>query len=80
MPILHVRKVPEDLYRRLEERARAERRSLSAEVITLLDRALERSQRSPAAVLASIRRRRRFSPGSVGAADSTALLREDRQR
>jgi plasmid stability protein len=37
MAILHVRNVPDDLYERLKKRAAAERRSLSAEVIALLD-------------------------------------------
>ena len=37
MAILHVRNVPDDLYERLKKRAAAERRSLSAEVIALLE-------------------------------------------
>ena len=36
MAILHVRNVPEHLYAELRERAEAERRSLSAEVVLLL--------------------------------------------
>jgi hypothetical protein len=34
----------------------------------------------PAATLAAIRSRRSFRPMAAGAPDSTALLREDRQR
>jgi len=41
MAILHVRNVPEDLYNRLKQRAKAQRRSLSAEVISLLEWALQ---------------------------------------
>jgi plasmid stability protein len=37
MAILHVRNVPDNLYERLKERAAAERRTLSAEVIALLE-------------------------------------------
>ena len=37
MSILHVRNVPENLYLRLKERADTQRRSLSAEVVTLLE-------------------------------------------
>jgi plasmid stability protein len=36
--ILHVRNVSEDLYQRIKARARAEKRSLSAEVLMLLER------------------------------------------
>ena len=36
MPILHVHNVPDDLYVRLQRQAQAHRRSLSAEIIALL--------------------------------------------
>ena len=80
MPILHVRNVPKDLHTRLKERAGAQRRSLSAEVITLLEWAVEETERISASPLASIRQRRFFAPEAAGAPDSTTLLREDRQR
>ena len=80
MSILHVRNVPEALYLRLKERAEAQRRSLSAEVIMLLEWAVEESERRPALTLEAIRRRRTFDPTEAGAPDSTTLLREDRAR
>jgi plasmid stability protein len=80
MSILHVRNVPEPLYRRLKQRAKTRRRSLSAEVITLLEWALEEADRRPAATLEAIRTRRHFDPAAAGAPDSTDLLREDRAR
>ena len=80
MSILHVRNVPENLYLRLKERADAQRRSLSAEVVTLLEWALEEAERHPALTLEGIRHRRSFNPQEAGAPDSTALLREDRER
>jgi len=80
MAILHVRNVPEDLYNRLKQRAKAQRRSLSAEVISLLEWALQESERSPLTTLSSIRARRSFNPSAVGAPDSTTILRQDRQR
>ena len=79
MAILHVRNVPEELYARLQERARKDNRSLSAEVIGLLQQALVEAERSQAEILAGISRRRFFRPADVGAPDSTALLREDRE-
>ncbi|MGC9398265.1 MAG: FitA-like ribbon-helix-helix domain-containing protein [Anaerolineae bacterium] len=81
MPILHVRNVPEELHARLKERADAQRRSLSAEVITLLEWAVTEAERaSTDTTLASIRERRFFTPDATGAPDSTTLLREDRGR
>ncbi len=80
MPTLHVRNVPEDLYERLRERARRQNRSISAEVIVLLSRALAEVGENQVEILNSIRRRRFFRPAAVGAPESTALLREDRRR
>ena len=80
MSTLHVRNVPEILYDRLRQRAKSKNRSLSAEVITLLDFALEESNDNQAELLETIRRRRFFNPAAAGAPDSTTLLREDRGR
>ena len=80
MSILHVRNVPQDLYTRLKQRAETQHRSLSAEVVTLLEWAVEEVDRTSELSLESIRRRRFFEPASVGAPDSTTLLREDRER
>ncbi len=80
MPTLHVRNVPESIYDRLRQRAQEHNRSLSAEVVLLLDYALAETAVSQADILDRIRRRRFFNPASVNAPDSTALLREDRER
>ena len=80
MPILHVRNVPNELYNRIKAQAQAKNRSMSAEVIMLLDRALTDTARSQAEVLDNIRRRRFFRPAEANAPDSTTLLREDRAR
>lgn len=80
MPTLHVRSVPEELYEQLRTLAYAEQRSLSAQVIDLLARAMEEEngRQQQAQLLAAIRRRRYAPPSS--APDSTQLLREDRAR
>jgi plasmid stability protein len=80
MAILHVRNVPQHLYTRLKQRAETQRRSLSTEVVTLLEWAIEEVDRTSELPLESIRHRRFFEPASAGAPDSTTLLREDRQR
>jgi plasmid stability protein len=79
MSILHVRNVPVSLYQAIQERARQQRRSMSAEVILLLQEALWNRQ-AQEELLADIRQRRSFRPADVGAPDSTTLLREDRER
>jgi len=80
MSILHVRNVPADLYARLKRRALTNRRSLSAEVITLLEWAIRETEADTASTLLSIRNRRSFNPEAVGAPDSTTLLRQNRER
>lgn len=80
MTILHVRNVPEPLYERIKARAETQRRSLSAEVIALLESAIEEAERDPAITLQAIRERRERYPVSPDAPDSAILLREDRER
>jgi plasmid stability protein len=81
MPILHVRNVPEEMHTELKTRARNEGRSLSAQVIVMLEQALRQPARSQSEVLAALdTRRHRFSPRQAGAPSSTELLRQDRSR
>ncbi len=77
MPTLHVRNVPESLYDLIRQRAQMQNRSLSAEVIMLLDYALATTEQAQDELLARIRRRRFFKPAAVGAPDSTCLLRSN---
>jgi plasmid stability protein len=79
MPILHVRNVPEDLHEELQRLAERKHRSLSAEVVALLEQAVEAEgvREAQAQVLASVRRRRSQTSTSAGV-DSVSLLREDR--
>jgi plasmid stability protein len=80
MATLHVRGVSDDLHRRLRRQARASSRSISAEVITLLDEAApsDRRRLGQKRLLDAIRRRRlsrrRRGPGVLVA------LREGRNR
>jgi plasmid stability protein len=80
MATLHVRSVPEDLYAQLRQMANAKRRSLSAQVVEMLEQAIEieRQREQQATLLASIRSQRYVPP--VDAPDSILLLREDRRR
>ncbi len=78
MPILHVRNVPGALYEQLKERAEAQRRSLSAEVIMLLEWAIEQAEYDSATALRAIRERRAAYTAPDNTPDSVTLLREDR--
>ncbi len=80
MNTLHVRSIPDDLYKRIQLLANTKNRSLSAQVITLLAQAVEAEERrmKQAKVLSSIQRRRYKAPKS--APSSLTLLREDRGR
>lgn len=82
MPTLHVRNVPEDLYAQLQKVAQAQNRSLSAQVITLLETAIHTAQarEAQACLLADAHRRRFVYPDDTDIPDSVTLLQEDRQR
>jgi len=73
--ILHMRNIPEDLYERLQRRAEAQLRSLSAEVITLLTWAVEEAERTPEATLAGIHgRRSSFSSNAPTSSGSMCIV------
>lgn len=80
MQTLHVRSVPEDLYSQIKTLAQIEQRSLSAQVILMLDRALrlEQQRQEQTALLQNIRRRRFVPPSD--APDPTEMLQADRAR
>jgi antitoxin FitA len=80
MNTLHVRSVPDDLYQRIQMLASQKNRSLTAQVITLLEQAVADEERrvKQAEVLGAIKRRRFTAPKN--APDSLQLLQEDRTR
>lgn len=82
MAILHVRNFPDNLHQAIQTLASQEQRSLGAEVTVLLEKALAHeelcSRRTNA--LENITKRRRSFKLPKNAADSLALLREDRAR
>lgn len=82
MATLHVRNIPDEIYQAMQDLAAREQRSLGAEVIVLLEKALEHEalRGRKAEALGRITHRRRSLKPAKGAADSLALLREDRAR
>lgn len=88
MATLYVRNLPDDLYAKLQELAASQHRSINAQVITLLEQVLttqaqeteEQKRQNVLKLLEESRNRRRVNPGDFGLADSTELIREDRDR
>jgi plasmid stability protein len=83
MPTLYVENVPDELYRGLRKRARANRSSIAAEVIALLERniptAAEMKRREQ--FYQRMARFRAHLPESKGPFPSTEeMIREDRER
>lgn len=80
MATLHVRNVPDDLYEKVRQWAKNERRSLSAEVIAILERATENEElRARRARILEEIRRERFTP-PPGTPTAEEMIREDRDR
>lgn len=82
MPTLYVRNFPDHLHRKLRERATKSHRSISAEVVVLVDEALkeEEGREKQAETLRRLAENRRSYKPSPGAQDSLTMLREDRSR
>ncbi len=83
MPTLYVENVPDDLYRALRKRARENRNSIAAEVITLLERNIPtadelRRRREFYVHMAELRPHPTESSGPFRTAEE--LIREDRNR
>lgn len=83
MATLYVENVPDDLYKALRERARQHRKSIAAEVLTLLEeniptaRELQRRRK----ILKQLERLRSATPPGHGPFPSTEeMIREDRER
>jgi antitoxin FitA len=89
MATLQIENIPEELYTRLQELADAQNRSISAFAIAILETGLltetkplsGKHQKSVTEILAEISLRRESRPVNMGILlDSTALIREDRDR
>jgi plasmid stability protein len=83
MPVLYVENVPNDLYQALRKRARENRSSIAAEVISLLERnvptAKELQRRSEFYErMAELRARQTDASGPFPSAEE--MIREDRNR
>lgn len=80
MPTLHVRNVPEELYDGLKSVAASKNISIGAEVVSMIERALDRETQNAkrkALVQRIVRRRVRLPKG---APSPEAILRRDRDR
>ena len=83
MPALYVENVPEDVYQALRKRARENRKSIAAEVISLLERNVPtakelQGRREFYKRMAALRARQPESSGPFPTAEE--MIREDRDR
>jgi hypothetical protein len=83
MPALYVENVPPDLYRALRKRARENRKSIAAEVISLLERNVPtakelQGRREFYKRMAELRAHQPESPGPFPTVEE--MIREDRDR
>lgn len=82
MATLYLRDFPDDLYEKVRALAAEERRSLRAELITLIDQAAttRTTKAHSLAVLEAIGVRRKSLKLIPGGEDSLSMLREDREQ
>ncbi|MHC5765696.1 MAG: hypothetical protein ACYTXI_08720 [Nostoc sp.] len=88
MATLNTLNIPDELYEQLQELAKAENSSVDAQVITILQNALQvktqptedEKRKNVPKLLEEIRLRRESRQTDVEWPDSTALIREDRDR
>jgi plasmid stability protein len=83
MPTLYVENVPEKLYEALRERARERRKSISAEVLALLEETVPTPaelKRRKDLLRRAGRLRARPSPAAGPFPSAEEMLREDRRR
>ena len=82
MHTLYVRNLPDDLYSKIRQLAARRRRSMGAEVIVLIEQALqqEAALEKQMEALDRIAERRASYKAPADSTDSLTLLREDRSR
>ena len=83
MATLYVENVPDEIYKALRKRARTNRKSIAAEVISLLERNIPteaelRRRRKAFEELARLRAMPPLTPGPFPSAEE--MIREDRER
>ncbi len=81
MANLYVREIPDDIYKALKEEAAKDRRSVNQEVVWILQEYLSKSKKDQWDLRAAIDQRREELAREKGLlADSSLLIREDRER
>ena len=83
MVSLHIRKLPENIYSVLKQRAEAEHRSIAQEAIVLLAKGLDTSiapKERRTMLLQRIEEEAELNSGTAAKRDPVELIREDRRR
>ena len=82
MPTLYVENVPEDLYDALRQRAKENRRSIAAEVLTILEENIptEKQLKRRRQLLESVKRMNARKRPNKNFPSTEEMMREDRSR
>ena len=79
MPTITVKNIPPELYERLKQSAKANRRSINSEIIVCIERAMSTQQALPEEIVAHARRlREKTARYSIGDDEFTRLKSEGR--
>ena len=81
MPLLQVRECPEDIYKKISYRAKAENRTIAQQVVVLLEKGLDQRESNSERRKRLMEKLEKMSISSeIKKIDPVAFIREDRDR
>lgn len=78
MPNITVKNIPEPIYRKLKNQAKAQHRSMNSEIISCLERSVEPTRVSPDEILQQARLMREKIRGSLSAEEIRDAINQGR--
>lgn len=78
MPSITVKNIPEDIYDRVREQAKAHHRSINSEIIACLEQTVKSQQVSTDDILQEARRLRKKAKGSLSSQEVESAINEGR--
>ncbi len=78
MPSITVKNIPEEIYDRVREQAKAHHRSINSEIIACLEQTVKPQQVSPDDILQEARRLRKKAKGSLSSEEIESAINQGR--
>lgn len=78
MPDITVKNIPDELYNKVSEQAKANHRSINSEIIACLEQSVQAEQYSADYILQEARRMRRKVKGCLSAQEITKAIKKER--